>query len=129
MNSPTPALAKIPKRVKFLFCIAKLLDFAAQNEIQVICFTFHRTQEEQTRLFLEGKSKVRFSKHQEWLAMDFALIDDVNEDGKIDPDEIRWRDDPRYEELGRFWESLGGRWGGRWKTPHDPYHFEAGEDW
>jgi hypothetical protein len=32
--------------------------------------------------------------------------------------------DPRYTTLGQYWESLGGVWGGRWKDPFDPYHFE-----
>ena len=30
-----------------------------------------------------------------------------------------------YAIAGRIWESFGGIWGGRWKTPCDPGHFEA----
>jgi hypothetical protein len=119
----------MPTRVRFLYEIARLLDYARDQEIQLVCFYFHRSDEEQARLVAEGKSRVQRSKHQDWLAMDFALFDDLDEDGRIDQDEIRWKDDPRYTRLGEFWEALGGRWGGRWKDPYDPYHFEAGREW
>jgi hypothetical protein len=30
-----------------------------------------------------------------------------------------------YTIAGEIWERYGGRWGGRWKQPCDPGHFEA----
>jgi D-alanyl-D-alanine carboxypeptidase len=33
-------------------------------------------------------------------------------------------DDEAYERLGLLGEQLGLVWGGRWKTPHDPCHYE-----
>jgi hypothetical protein len=59
--------------------------------------------------------------------VDIAVVDDLDGDQVIDKNEIRWSMDPRYTTLGQYWESLGGVWGGRWKEPFDPYHFEWSE--
>jgi len=104
--------------------VGLLLVFASIKGISVICFTFWRSVEDQIKEFEAGRSRVRFGKHQMWLAMDFALVDDLNEDLIVDRGEIRWKMDPRYQVLGLFWESIGGVWGGRWKDPVDIYHFE-----
>lgn len=41
------------------------------------------------------------------------------------PDKLQWDStDPSWGALGLIGESLGLRWGGRWKVPVDPGHFE-----
>jgi len=108
------------KRVDFLAKIAKLILRAELGGIPLLCFYYHRTAEDQNRLFKEGKSNCdgykKISKHQVWRAMDFVILDD---DGKC-----IWNHEARYEVLGEIWESLGGTWGGRWDSLKDLYHFE-----
>ena len=111
-------------RWKFLFMVGGLLLFCLVKGINVICFTFHRSPENQLKEYLAGRSRTKTGKHPGWLAIDFAIVDDVDHDYVVDKNEIRWSNDPRYEMLGLFWESIGGTWGGRWKDPKDPYHFE-----
>lgn len=67
-----------------------------------------RTRREQEALIRAGKTTATRSLHLAGLAVDI---------GGLAPDELR--------QAGEFWESLGGRWGGRFKTP-DPIHFDAG---
>lgn len=55
------------------------------------------------------------SKHQYGLAVDVVPI--VN-DSAVWHDKILWR------KIGVIGEQLGLRWGGRWKHPYDPGHFE-----
>lgn len=78
-----------------------------------------RTPEEQNTMFLNGVSNCDgykiLSKHQLGCAADIAVL----KDGKI-----IWKYCNEYEILGTYWENLGGIWGGRWKNPHDIYHFE-----
>jgi hypothetical protein len=110
------------KRVDFLQCrIARFLLEAGLGGINLLCFYFYRSAEEQNRLYKEGKSNCdgykKRSKHQSWLAMDFVIIDDA---GKP-----IWNHTARYELLGEIWERLGGKWGGRFKSP-DVFHFEYG---
>jgi len=112
-------------RIEFLKNIAHLITQADLLGIKLICFTFYRSPEDQLKEYRAGRSKIKFGKHQQWLAMDFAIVDDLNQDGIINKDDIRWNDDDRYTLLGEYWEMLGGIWGGRWKNPHDIYHFEG----
>jgi D-alanyl-D-alanine carboxypeptidase. len=55
------------------------------------------------------------SKHQYGLAVDIVPI--VN--GKP-----QWKNQTLWRKVGVIGESLGLRWGGRWKRPYDPAHFE-----
>ena len=60
----------------------------------------------------EGKSK----------AIDIALYFEFQLHG---PDKLQWDStDPVWLKTGIIGESLGLKWGGRWKRPHDPGHFE-----
>ena len=108
----------------FLINLARLILKAGELGIRVIIFTFYRSESAQLEEFNAGRSRVKFGFHQSWLAVDLALWDDVNSDWIVEKDEIRWTNDPRYQVLGEYWESLGGVWGGRWTEPHDPFHFE-----
>ena len=112
-------------RSEFLHNIGKLLVWCKDYEVDLVCFTFFRSQEQQQIEVDAGRSRTLNSKHTKWLAMDFALWDDVDEDGSVDKDELRWKNDPRYASMGEYWESLGGTWGGRWASLNDIYHFEG----
>jgi len=107
--------------------VGLLLVYASFKGIRVICFTFWRSPGDQRIEFEAGRSRVLFGQHQKWLAIDLAVVDEVESDLLDDKDEIRWSADPRYQVLGSFWESIGGIWGGRWKDPVDLYHFEVKE--
>ncbi len=78
----------------------------------------YRAQSRQDKLFKEGKNKttVRVSKHTKRLAADIYFI----KNGKISA----YHQAP-YLELGELGESFGLRWGGRWKMPFDPGHYEV----
>jgi len=104
---------------KFARNLGKLLAFAEQRSIHVLMYWLWRTPEEQHTMYLNGVSNCdgyeTLSKHQLGCAADIAVLID----GKID-----WKYRNEYEILGAYWETLGGTWGGRWKNPHDIYHFE-----
>lgn len=112
----------------FLINVGRLLLKARELGIPVIIFTFHRSLEEQASEFAAGRSRTLDGLHPKWLAIDLALWEDMDADGVVDVNEIRWKMDPRYITLGQYWESLGGVWGGRWEVPNDPYHFEWSEE-
>lgn len=111
----------------FLVNVARLLLKARELGIPVIVFTFWRSPEDQLKDFNAGRSRTKDGLHPKWLAIDLATWVDINKDGVVNKDEIRWSGDPHYTALGEFWEGLGGVWGGRWKDPCDPYHFQWGE--
>ncbi|HEY9049228.1 MAG TPA: M15 family metallopeptidase [Ohtaekwangia sp.] len=55
------------------------------------------------------------SKHQYGLAVDLVpIVDSV----------AVWDDTALWKKIGVEGEKLGLRWGGRWRTPYDPGHFE-----
>ena len=107
------------KRIAFFQMACKLGDYAWLKNIRIMPTALYRTAEEQKRLFDEGKSKCdgtkNVSKHQRWRAVDIVIVD---ADG-----ECIWAT-PEYAVLGKFWESLGGTWGGSWAGFPDQYHFE-----
>lgn len=85
-----------------------------------------------------GRSWVKKSKHQNTLNKQYEREVDFPASLAIDvapyeqyqlhgPDKLQWAaDDPAWELIGMLGESLGMKWGGRWKTvPPDMAHFEA----
>jgi len=108
------------KRQEFIVKFGKLIEFAEKKGIRFIIFTYHRSAAEQRKMYLDGKSQLdgykKKSKHQLWRAIDLVILNEK--------DDLVWVRTPEYDMLGEFWISLGGRWGGSWKTLNDPYHFE-----
>jgi len=112
------------KRAKFNHKWGLLSTYAAIKDIYFIHPRdgYSRTPEEQNALFNAGKSKCdgykKVSMHQLDRARDIAIIDDkgnvVNNYG----------DHPNYAVLGKFWEDIGGTYGGFWKKFRDIFHFE-----
>ena len=84
----------------------------------IIVAETYRTQARQDELFKKGSSitTVRISMHTKRLAADIYFV----KNGKISA----YHEAP-YLELGELGESFSLRWGGRWKTPFDPGHYEV----
>ena len=112
-------MSLVHEQFEFLKDIAKLLEY-----IEDYCrrtpaddaFTageFWRPDVAQQWYLKMGLSKASRSKHQDRLALDLNYIS--GRKLKVVP-----------EEVGAFWESLSPKnvWGGRWKSPYDPGHFE-----
>ncbi|HOL44628.1 MAG TPA: M15 family metallopeptidase [Methanothrix sp.] len=89
-----------------------------------------RTQAEQDTLYAQGRTRpgpivtwTRKSKHIEGRAFDIAILQDGKPvwDVKVDvnADHI-----PDYDQAGAIGESVGLKWGGRFKPPDRP-HFEV----
>ena len=60
-------------------------------------------------------SKAGQSKHQYGLAVDVVPV--------IDSTAV-WDNTMLWKKIGVIGEKLGLRWGGRWRNPYDPGHFE-----
>ena len=110
-------ISKTQRRIKFYEIISRLSLYAQYLGIKLLPTCFHRSAAEQMKLRAQGKSKVKRSFHQDWLAMDFVIV----KDGALCW--TRWKG---YDALGEAWEKMGGVWGGRWTDPEDIYHFQEG---
>ena len=109
-------------RTKFLYLIGKLYAFAEQNKIELICFTFYRSPEQQLQEFIKKKSKIKENgPHQKWTAEDLAIVEKGI--ALFDDSEITLS---KYKVLGDFWKSLDPLcvWGGDFEFAADVYHFE-----
>jgi len=79
----------------------------------------YRTRAKQSEYYSMGRKYTRStggkSKHQYGLAVDLVPI-------------VKglavWDNDVLWKKIGVEGEKLGLRWGGRWKSPYDPAHFE-----
>lgn len=113
---------------QFMFSrmLARLLVFLEQRGYDVSTGEAKRPQEMQEIYFRQGKTKTLKSMHSRGLAIDLSLF----KAGKY----LSNTED--YREAGEYWESLGGRWGGRFgddpKTEEiegwDGNHFEWHEN-
>ncbi len=91
------------KRQDFAFMVYRLIKFAYDHGYKLALGETKRTVEQQKLYVEQGKSKTMDSKHLDGLAIDVSAW----KDGKyLDKTED-------YKYLGLFWESIGGRWGGR----------------
>ena len=96
---------------KFTLMVADLIQEAARRGYKVALGEAHRTPE-QARLNAKKGSGISNSLHCERLAIDLILR----------KNELYLTDSYKYQELGEWWESKGGAWGGRFKRP-DGNHF------
>ncbi len=83
--------------------MGKLICFAGAKGIQVKVVEWNRLLETQQEYVAKGVSKTLNSKHLENCATDLYII--VNGAPTEDMEQ--------YRALGEYWESVGGRWGGR----------------
>jgi hypothetical protein len=71
----------------------------------------------QELLLYNGKTKVKYGKHNDRLAVDLI----ISKDGNILTDE-------KYRPIGEKWESMGGIWGGRFGVKKEEYSNKIGWD-
>lgn len=106
-------MSLVDKQNTFTGMVAKLITFAQQKGYKLTFGEAYRTPE-QAQLNAKKGSGINNSLHTQRLAVDFNLFD---ANGKY----LTATSD--YKELGEYWESLGGSWGGRFKTRPDGNHF------
>jgi peptidoglycan L-alanyl-D-glutamate endopeptidase CwlK len=99
--------------------IYQLINNCRAKGIELAIVESYRTHAKQHEYFTMGRKYTRSkggkSKHQYGLAVDVVpIVDSV----AVWDNVILWR------KIGVEGEKLGLRWGGRWKSPYDPAHFE-----
>ena len=111
---------------KFPLMVAELIRRSYADGYELTFGEAFRTEEQQRLYVRSGRSRTMSSLHMKRLAIDFNLF----RDGKY------IADGGLYRPLGEMWESVGGRWGGRFgveaadyprKTGWDANHFEYAE--
>lgn len=99
----------------------ELLARLTEAGICVMIIDTLRTAEEQAANIARGVSWTQNSKHLTGDAIDVCPYSQFNLHG---PDKLQWdAADPVWQRIGEIGESLGLRWGGRWKQ-RDLGHFE-----
>jgi len=108
------------KQLHFTVMVAKLIEWAFNHGYGLTFGEAWRPPEMQAIYLAEGKTKVRYSKHQDRLAIDFNLY--IN--GRY------IRNPEKYRPLGEFWESLDpkNRWGGRFGVAKKDWDKKVGWD-
>ncbi len=99
--------------------IITLINDCKAQGIQLAVVESYRTHAKQNEYKTMGKKYTRSgggkSKHQYGLAVDLVpMVDSV----------AIWDNKALWTRVGVTGEKLGLRWGGRWKKPYDPGHFE-----
>ena len=99
--------------------IIQLIQTCRKKGIELRVVESYRTRAKQAEYYTMGKKYTRSqggkSKHQYGLAVDLVPI--VN-------GEAQWENKALWKKIGVVGESLGLRWGGRWRSIYDPAHFE-----
>lgn len=99
--------------------ISELIRLCKEQGIELVVVETFRTHAKQAEYFGMGRKYTRSkggkSKHQYGLAADVVPV--VNSVAVWD-NALLWR------KIGAIGERIGLRWGGRWKAPYDPAHFE-----
>jgi hypothetical protein len=99
--------------------ISQLIKNCKKKGIELTIVESYRTHAKQSEYFNMGRKYTRSaggkSKHQYGLAVDVVpVIDSV----------AVWDNLTLWKKIGTEGEKLGLRWGGRWRSPFDPAHFE-----
>ena len=100
------------KQQLFVYMIAQLISFAQEKGLRLTFGEAYRTPE-QAKLNARTGKGISNSLHTQRLAVDFNLV--VNGQYKTRTED--------YLPLGEYWESIGGSWGGRFKSNPDGNHF------
>jgi peptidoglycan L-alanyl-D-glutamate endopeptidase CwlK len=99
----------------------ELIARCVEARVAVMIVDTLRTEAEQMANIAKGVSWTTHSKHLTGDAIDLVPYDVYNLHGA---DKLQWNaNDPAWQVMGRIGESLGLRWGGRWKQ-RDMGHFE-----
>lgn len=100
------------KQQLFTVMIGNLIHWAEEKGYRLTFGEAYRTPE-QAALNAKKGSGISNSLHTQRLAVDFNLF--------INGQYMTRTED--YRPLGEFWESIGGSWGGRFKSNPDGNHF------
>ncbi|HGE6484095.1 TPA: M15 family metallopeptidase [Klebsiella variicola] len=100
------------KQQLFVYMIAQLISYAQDKGLRLTFGEAYRTPE-QAKLNAKAGTGISNSLHTQRLAVDFNLF--VNGQYKTRTED--------YLTLGEYWESIGGSWGGRFKSNPDGNHF------
>jgi hypothetical protein len=119
---------------KAIMVLARLVE----RGIPILIVDTLRTEAEQRAHVAKGTSVTMLSKHLPRRLRGAVVETDPDRD-KADamdicpyemyalhgPDKLQWdTHDPVWKVIGEIVEAEGLRWGGRWRTPHDPGHME-----
>ena len=119
----------VDQQAEFTQMVGRLIAFAGEHQYQLrfgdafrstdslTCPHCQRTVTYQGLLQANGRSKVAYSKHNDRKAVDFVI---AKLDGEMN--------DQDYRVLGEYWESLGGRWGGRFGVAKAEFGARLGWD-
>ena len=99
--------------------VIELINACKRKGIELAIVETYRTPSKQREYKTMGKKYTSFgagkSKHQYGLAIDVVpVVDSV----------AVWDNAALWRKIGLTGEKLGLRWGGRWRKPYDPGHFE-----
>ena len=99
--------------------VSALIEACRAKGIELAVVETYRTRAKQNEYRSMGRIYTRSgggkSKHQYGLAIDLVpIVDSV----------AVWHDEVLWKKIGTTGERLGLRWGGRWRHPYDPGHFE-----
>lgn len=100
------------KQQLFTVLVAQLINFADDRGLRLTFGEAYRTPE-QARINAGKGTGISNSLHTQRLAVDFNLF--INGEYKTRTED--------YRVLGEYWESIGGSWGGRFKSNPDGNHF------
>jgi hypothetical protein len=99
--------------------ICQLIQNCRVRGIELAIVESYRTHAKQSEYYSMGKKYTRSaggkSKHQYGLAVDLVPVSDSV---------ALWDNVSLWRKVGYEGEKLGLRWGGRWRSPYDPAHFE-----
>ncbi|CAN5357542.1 hypothetical protein BH10BAC4_BH10BAC4_09120 [soil metagenome] len=99
--------------------VIELIRVCRSKGIELAVIETYRTRAKQNEYKAMGKRYTRAaagsSKHQYGLAVDIVPVKDTV---------ILWNNIALWRKVGVIGERLGLRWGGRWRRPFDPAHFE-----
>jgi peptidoglycan L-alanyl-D-glutamate endopeptidase CwlK len=105
--------ALVDQQANFLLAACKLIEFATSLGYKVTGGELERSPEQAKLYAKQGKGIVN-SPHCARRAIDLNFYID----GMLKADK------KSLDTVGRYWESLGGIWGGRFKAYDDSRHFE-----
>jgi hypothetical protein len=112
---------------EFLKDFSSLIDFITNvKKLKITATYLYRSQEEQQRKYDEGLSKTLESNHLYSCAIDLNIFYGKKILTNIAKNDLTKEEWNLLEEIGQFWQNLNkiNRWGGFWKSPYDPGHFE-----
>ncbi|CNK19712.1 phage-like protein [Yersinia aldovae] len=100
------------KQAVFTLMIAQLINWASNHNYRLTFGEAYRTPEQAALNARNGKG-ITNSLHTQRLAVDFNLFINGQYQTRTEA----------YKPLGEYWESIGGAWGGRFKSNPDGNHF------